>query len=683
MLALCVCSTAASTGNGINAISEQLPPQHVPTAGRALKQTRNTGKSFARSKKRHPMQNWFTAVEAHLSTNGAARLSPATEAYATMWYGDTKGRSFDGLKTLIHSIRSVDKHRDIVIMTPVSPQTVQDAEERHELLTLQGAFSRVVLERVPLQTIFNNTTKVCQSAARCGGQGHGRSYLFTYSKFGLWSLTKWTRLMYIDLDVLVTAPLEDLWNTRIGTKGALVAASYAIRARTFRGIPEKACSVQRRKSVGFNTGLVLLQPSKILHDAINREMRGWRMSFKSPCRSDQTYFNILFDASNPQTRCLPYSANCRDPQFLNESNPPNLTAGVSLLSRCLEPYQEELPVYDPSNSTPMVMPFTVHFACNSKPWLPENRHLFFARKWLQQLELANALTAHAGSARLLGEISEASLAPAHRTRQVQLHDGHHSQQTPRKCSLVPGQVKTPLEKTHSRTLWRRVLDELLLPGRRAATWNNYYDDLATLLQWKMNAQHDWHRSSPMGSMRVAEIGTMYGGASERIMQRLPATIEHFVVDPFLSGYDSGDITSNHLIDMIRRKNVTQHQFSKAWALGMAHDFHEHFGCRYHLLHTKSVDAAPRFLNNSLDVVFIDGLHTYDGALEDIRAWWPKLNNNGGLMILNDYGTRAFPGVKAAVRNFMTPRGLKAKVGTHGVPPGHRNAYVVRWPDTSS
>ena len=33
----------------------------------------------------------------------------------------------------------------------------------------------------------------------------------------------------------------------------------------------------------------------------------------------------------------------------------------------------------------------------------------------------------------------------------------------------------------------------------------------------------------------------------------------------------------------------------------------------------------------------------------------------------------------AVHDFMGPRGLPVKVGTHRRPPGHRNAYVVRWP----
>ena len=77
------------------------------------------------------------------------------------------------------------------------------------------------------------------------------------------------------------------------------------------------------------------------------------------------------------------------------------------------------------------------------------------------------------------------------------------------------------------------------------------------------------------------------------------------------------------------------------------------------------------------LAFIDGLHTREGAADDIAAWWPKLKPNGGLMVLNDYGTRIFPGVKTAAHAFFGPRGLAVKVGRRGKPPGHRNAYVVR------
>ena len=280
-----------------------------------------------------------------MSAIGPASPSPPTEAYALMWYGETRSRSFDGLKVVVQSVRSFDANREIVLMTPV-----KDPEARtHDpmLLALQQSIPRVVIERVPLRTIFRNTSVTCtdRRGKQCGSKG-SRSYVFTYSKFGLWNLTRWSRLMYLDIDLLVTRSLEPLWEARIGAGNEFVAASYAIKAKTGKNPvggqkAEFPCNGKSRgwhQAIGYNTGLLLLQPSQIVAEAIFHEMKNsWRWSFKSPCRSDQTYFNILFDRYVPLTRCFPYSANCRDPKFINSSSAPDPNATVSKLSRCLEP----------------------------------------------------------------------------------------------------------------------------------------------------------------------------------------------------------------------------------------------------------------------------------------------------------------------------------------------------------
>ena len=337
---------------------------------------------------------WQRTVREHLRVVQSAASSPSTEAYATMWYGDTTGNSFDGLKVLLHSIRGVDAERAIVIMTPVEASAVAQPESDPNLLLLQRAVDRVVLERMPLLTIFKNTSTRCPPASTsCGGSSSGgRSYLYTYSKFGLWGLTRWSRLMYLDIDLLVMRPLDTLWRMEIGTQlHALVAASLAIRAKAARGLAEFGCAHPRASRwAGYNTGLVLLQPSRPMGRAMLEMVRRWKESdrWKNPCRSDQTYFNYLFPE---HTRCLPYSANCRDPQFLNETAAPDPRAPLSRLTRCLEPTGEA----NASSAPPMDTPYAVHFACNSKPWLPHNQGLFFARAWLRHLAAVNARIAAA------------------------------------------------------------------------------------------------------------------------------------------------------------------------------------------------------------------------------------------------------------------------------------------------
>ena len=85
-------------------------------------------------------------------------------------------------------------------------------------------------------------------------------------------------------------------------------------------------------------------------------------------------------------------------------------------------------------------------------------------------------------------------------------------------------------------------------------------------------------------------------------------------------------------------------FSKNWAAAMVHNMvaTQGHGCRYSLIHAKSVQGALSFPTASLDVAFIDGLHTYEGVVEDLKAWRPKLKE-GGLMLFNDYDDPHFPG----------------------------------------
>lgn len=49
----------------------------------------------------------------------------------------------------------------------------------------------------------------------------------------------------------------------------------------------------------------------------------------------------------------------------------------------------------------------------------------------------------------------------------------------------------------------------------------------------------------------------------------------------------------------------------------------------------SLEASMAFLDNSLDVVWVDADHEYEGCLQDIRAWWPKIKP-GGFMGGDDF-----------------------------------------------
>jgi predicted O-methyltransferase YrrM len=60
----------------------------------------------------------------------------------------------------------------------------------------------------------------------------------------------------------------------------------------------------------------------------------------------------------------------------------------------------------------------------------------------------------------------------------------------------------------------------------------------------------------------------------------------------------------------------------------------------------SVKAAEQFENNSIDFIFIDGDHSYEGVKRDILAYLPKMKV-GGVMAGHDFN-EFFPGVVRAV-----------------------------------
>ena len=49
----------------------------------------------------------------------------------------------------------------------------------------------------------------------------------------------------------------------------------------------------------------------------------------------------------------------------------------------------------------------------------------------------------------------------------------------------------------------------------------------------------------------------------------------------------------------------------------------------------STACAPLYPDGSFDFVYVDARHDYASAMEDIRAWWPKVRR-GGILAGHDY-----------------------------------------------
>lgn len=66
-------------------------------------------------------------------------------------------------------------------------------------------------------------------------------------------------------------------------------------------------------------------------------------------------------------------------------------------------------------------------------------------------------------------------------------------------------------------------------------------------------------------------------------------------------------------------------------------------------------AAARFPDGSVDFLYVDASHSYDGVLADLAAWFPKVKA-GGTIAGDDwcYADRGGHGVRDAVRDFFGP-----------------------------
>jgi predicted O-methyltransferase YrrM len=84
-------------------------------------------------------------------------------------------------------------------------------------------------------------------------------------------------------------------------------------------------------------------------------------------------------------------------------------------------------------------------------------------------------------------------------------------------------------------------------------------------------------------------------------------------------------------------DTTTHPWKKEQVLKTLFDFPN-----IEILHANSRDAVLKFKNNSIDMIFIDANHEYDGVKSDFADWYPKIKNKGIIIMHDNY--EIFPGV---------------------------------------
>ena len=135
-----------------------------------------------------------------------------------------------------------------------------------------------------------------------------------------------------------------------------------------------------------------------------------------------------------------------------------------------------------------------------------------------------------------------------------------------------------------------------------------------------------------------EIGSFYGGSLaylgvETINQNKPLTI--------------------HSVDLFRESPREQLEANLV-------PITELLGERFKLHAMASEQAAKGFKPSSVDVIWVDADHSYDGVKTDLHAWWHTLKP-GGWIGGDDY-MPDYPGVAQAVLEFFGPLGIGVHVG---------------------
>jgi hypothetical protein len=178
----------------------------------------------------------------------------------------------------------------------------------------------------------------------------------------------------------------------------------------------------------------------------------------------------------------------------------------------------------------------------------------------------------------------------------------------------------------------RIFGDGLIPHIASLLKPPAVDERASqLLEWLEHIPH------PQG----AEIGVFTGELSSRLLARPDLAL--YLVDSWTTTEQASDYAQSGDFHAALSQRDQDGYFEQALETVAP------FGHRAKVLRMDSIEAANCVPDGSLDFVFIDADHSYEGCKADIKAWLPKLKPSGFLSG-HDYDHPEYPdfGVKRAV-----------------------------------
>lgn len=149
----------------------------------------------------------------------------------------------------------------------------------------------------------------------------------------------------------------------------------------------------------------------------------------------------------------------------------------------------------------------------------------------------------------------------------------------------------------------------------------------------------------------AEIGVYKGKNARNLLNLLP-NLTLYLIDRWIE-YTENEIKSDEASTMgFVKKESWDKIYNKVLKLQKRQG-----NDRVKIIRKSSRSASKRFIDNSLDFVFIDAGHSYKSVKQDIEVWLSKIRL-GGFIGGHDYNR---PGVKMAVEFIFNGRPLETDV----------------------
>jgi hypothetical protein len=156
---------------------------------------------------------------------------------------------------------------------------------------------------------------------------------------------------------------------------------------------------------------------------------------------------------------------------------------------------------------------------------------------------------------------------------------------------------------------------------------------------------------------VVEVG-VFGGAS--LLTILDLCKENgnkvFGIDPWelLTFYNGTELVGKELADY--RNVMKGHRENLEYVIGdIGYDHVE-------LIQEFSIPASDRFEDESIDLLYLDGNHSYKEVVKDLNAWLPKIKK-GSSIIGDDWGWKT---VRRAVNHFAKETDREVHLSEHNI-----------------